>query len=90
MREEVGALDGRNAADHAGHGVPYVHRAAQLHLVHERHQLFGEPRERVAALPLVAGVRGARHVPVEEEHLHRPHMVDACMHRSDRDQLSLQ
>jgi len=76
MGEEVGALDGRNAADHAGHGVPHEQRAAHLHLIHERHQLVGEPRERVAALlPLLAGVgRGAREIPVEEEHLHGPHM----------------
>lgn len=70
MGEEVGPLDGRNAADHAGHGVPHVHGAAQLHLVHERHQVVGEPRERVAAAVLPVGVGsvggGAREVPVEE------------------------
>lgn len=70
MGEEVGARDGRNAADHAGHGVPHVHGAAQLHLVHERHQLFGEPRERVAAVLRVllfsGGGGGTREVPVEE------------------------
>jgi len=73
MGEEVGALDGRNAADHAGHGVPHVHGAAQLHLVHELHQLVGEPGERVAAvLPVLflggggSGGGGTREVPVKE------------------------
>lgn len=67
MGEEVGPLDGRNAANHAGHGVPHVHRAAQLRLVHERDELVGEPGEGVVLLLGLGG--GAGEVPVEEEHL---------------------
>lgn len=70
VAEEVPARDGRNASNHAGHGVAHERRPAHPQLVHERHELV---RERVVrrAVPLATatarGGSGAGEAPVEDD-----------------------
>lgn len=48
VAEQLRPRHGRNAADHAGHGVTHEHHRRQRQLVHHRHQLVGEAEVRAA------------------------------------------
>ena len=68
VAEQVPARDGRNASDHAGHGVPHERRPPHPQLVHERHELIRQLVVR-GAVPLATATTGsgAGEAPVEDD-----------------------